>query len=137
VLFLQVSTGKSRFFNGAVNRRPGVDVILFDCPENLPVLGILSVATEVPTWNNDTEYEAMQSVFVFAERHLQDHGCLIIIHSFSVDSKSAILGLSAVYPMLKKKKEWLGMNRLHLISALDNKTTVSVMEFPPKIDAIS
>jgi hypothetical protein len=136
-ILLQVSVGKTRSINGAPNRRPGVDVIMFDCPENLPVPGVSRVQNEVPVWNEDTEYEAMHSVFAFAERHLQDHGCLVITHSFSVASKSAILGLLEIYPRLKKKKEWLGMNRLWLTSASDTTTTVSVMQYRKSDDVIS
>jgi len=114
-----------------------VDVILFDCSENLPVPEISSAQNDIPAWNEDTEYEAMHSVFAFAERHLQDHGCLVITHAFSVASKSAIVGLCEIYPMLKKKKEWLGMNRLWLTSATDITTTVSVIQYRKGNDVIS
>jgi len=112
-----------------------VDVILFDYSENLPIPVVLSAQNEIPTWNEDTEYKAMHSMFAFAERHLQDYGCLVITHAFSVASKSAILGLYEIYPILTKK-EWLGMNRLHLTSAMDNTTTVSVMQYPEGNDVI-
>jgi hypothetical protein len=111
-------------FYGVPNARPGVDLIFFDCPENLPVPGLSSPSTKVPDWNADVENEALQAAFQFAFKHLQDHGCMIVFHSWSADVRGDILGLCEAYRMVKKK-EWWGMNRLHLTSALDTITTVN------------
>lgn len=124
VTSLQFSVGKSRIFNGVAKSKPALDLVFFDCQENLPVPGVSSPPTTVPAWNEDKEYEDLQSAFAFAELHLHDDGCMIVFHSFSAVSKGNIIGLCETYQMLKKK-EWLGMNRLHLTSALDVTTTVS------------
>ena len=121
---LQFSKGKSRKFHGVAMSKPALDLVLFDCQENLPVLGVSFPPTTVPAWNEDKEYEDLQSAFAFAELHLHDDGCMIVFHSFSAASKGNIIGLCETYQMLKKK-EWLGMNRLHLTSAVDVTTTVS------------
>jgi len=78
----------------------------------------------------------MHSVFAFVEKHLWDHGFFICIHLFSMASKNAILEPCEMYSMIKKKKECLGMNQLHLTSALDNTTTVSIMQYHEESDSI-
>jgi hypothetical protein len=120
-----MSTGKARVYDNKVTHHPSVDLILFDCQENLPVPGVSFPATHVPTWNSDIEYEAIAMAFFFAEKHLQDHGCIVIFHSWSADAKGVIAGLCESYPTFVKKKEWMGMNRVHLTSALDKTTTVN------------
>jgi hypothetical protein len=116
--------GKARVFGGVVNRWPGFDLMLFDCQENLPVPDVSTRANHVPYWNSDPEYNMINEAFFFAEKHLQDHGCIVVFHSWSVDAKSTIAGLCEGYPTMVKKKEWMGMNRVHLTSAIDQKNTV-------------
>ncbi len=110
-------------FHGKLNRWPGLDLIIIDCQENLPVPGVSSPPTVIPSWNADEGYDALQNAFVFAEKHLQDNGAFIIIHSYSTDSKANIAGLCDTYSMIVRK-EWMGMNRLHLSSAFDPSSTV-------------
>jgi hypothetical protein len=119
-----MGVGKSRVFDGVVNQWPGFDLMLFDCQENLPMLGVSSADTEVPSWNSDPEYKMISEAFFFAEQHLQDHGCIVVFHSWSMDAKSTIAGLCDGYPVMVKKKEWMGMNRVHLTSPIDQNNTV-------------
>jgi hypothetical protein len=123
-----MAAGKNRVYDGVVNSCPGVDLILFDCPENLPVPEISFPMHAIPPWNSDEECEALNNVFLFAEKHLQDHGCLIVFHSRCGASKSNIAGLCLLYPTLVEKEDWLGMNRMHLTSPLDKTTTVRFWE---------
>lgn len=125
----QWSAGKARTFGGNVTRKPLVDLIFFDCQENLPVPDVSSPAHAVPAWNSDPEYDALQNAFLFAEDHLQDHGCMVVFHSYCVASKGVIQGLCEAYPSLVKKTDWLGINRVHLTSALDKTTTVCSSKF--------
>jgi len=67
-----MSGGKPHMFNGVPNVRLGVNIVFFDNPDNLPLLGLSSLLDEVLKWNKDMEEEALQLVFNFAERHLQD-----------------------------------------------------------------
>ena len=62
--------------------------------------------------------------FDFADQHLQDGGALIIIHPFRLSTKSNILGYCKSYGF-EIRKEWWGMNRLHLTSAVHPTSTVS------------
>ena len=119
-----MAVGNPKVYNGVVNRWPGFDLMLFDCQENLPVPGVSFPATDVPDWNSDPEYNMIFQAFSFAEKHLFDHGCIVVFHSWSMDAKSTIAGLCEAYPKLVKKKEWMGMNRVHLTSAIDKTSTV-------------
>ncbi len=87
-------------------KKPLVDLVLFDCQENLPVPGVSSPPTAVPAWNEDPDFDGLQSAFAFAETHLQDHGCMIVFHSFCANSKAIIAGLCETYHMVKKKSGW-------------------------------
>jgi hypothetical protein len=111
-------------FEGVLNARPGVDVIFIDCPENLPVPGLSSPANEVPKWNADPEDEALQLACSFAAEHLQDDGCIIVFHSYSIRSRQNIAGVCQTYDLVKRK-DWMGMNRMHLTSAIDNTMMVN------------
>lgn len=111
-------------YNGVLNRRRGMDLVLFDCHENLLVPSLSDPPEVVSLRNADEEYEALQLAFEFAIMHLQDYGCMIAFHSFSSKSKANIAGLYDTYNLVKKK-EWLGINCLHLTSVVDVTTTVS------------
>jgi len=59
--------GKARVYDGVVNCCPGFDLMLFDCQENLLVPRISILATYVPLWNKDAEYEMIGMAAFFAE----------------------------------------------------------------------
>ncbi len=128
-LLWQMAVGKARVYNGVVNQRPGFDHMLFDCQENLPMPGVSFPENHVPYWNSDLEYNMIYQAFFFAQKHLQDHGCIVVFHSWSMDAKSTIAGLCQEYPNMVKKKEWMGMNRVHLTSAIDQTSTVRFYTF--------
>ena len=94
-----------------------------DQPEGLPVPGISNPISSVPLWNQDSK-EWLEPIFDFADQHLQDGGALIIIHPFRLSTKSNILGYCKSYGF-EIRKEWWGMNRLHLTSAVHPTSTVS------------
>lgn len=125
-MFLQMVVGKARVYDGVVNRCPGFDLMLFDCQENLPVPGVSFPATSVPSWNKDVEYEMISMAMFFAEKHLQDHGAMVVFHPWSVEAKGVIAGLCKIYPTMVVKKEYMGMNRVHLTSGFDQSSMVSL-----------
>ena len=105
------------------NARAGVDVIFIDCPENLPVPGLSKPPHVVPAWNADPDNEALQFMCSFAAEHLHDDGCIVLFHSYSRKSKENIAGVCEAYNLVQKK-DWMGMNRMHLTSTIDNAKTV-------------
>jgi hypothetical protein len=100
-----------------------VDLMIVDMPEGLPVPGISIPASSVPQWNHEPR-ELLQPIFDFADQHLQDDGALIIIYPFRSATKSKILGYCKSYGF-EVKKDWWGMNRLHLTSPTNPLVTVS------------
>jgi hypothetical protein len=119
-----MAPGKACTYDGIVNRHPRVDLLLFDCQENLPVPEVSFPMHLVPAWNSDPEYEVLNNAFLFVETHLQDSGCMIVFHSWCAASKGVIVGLCNAYPELVQKSEWVGYNQMHLTFALDKRTTV-------------
>jgi len=101
-----------------------VDLIIFDCQENLPVPGCSFPATTILAWNKDDEYEAIQMAFLFADMHLQDHGCMIVFHSYWTNSFGVIQGLGEAYLTFVKKYDWLGANQAYLTSTVDHSALV-------------
>ena len=112
------------------NARAGLDVIFIDCPENLPVPGVSKPAHVVPAWNADADDEALKFMCTFAIEHLHDDGCIVLFHSYSRKSKENIAGVCEAYNLVQKK-DWMGMNRMHLTSAIDNAKTVTSINIPP------
>ena len=74
-----------------MSKYPLVDLIIFDCQENLPVP--LISEKDVPSWNLDEVCAGMQNAFQFAEDNLQDNGCVLVFHSYSLQSRRMFAGL--------------------------------------------
>ena len=116
-------------FEGVPNARAGVDVIFIDCSKNLPVPGLSKPPHVVPTWNANPNNEALPLMCSFATEHLHDDGCIVLFHSYSMKSKENIAGVCEAYNLVKKK-DWMGMNRMHLTSAINNAKTVTSINIP-------
>ena len=101
-----------------------MDLMIVDMPEGLVVPGVSNPASTVPKWNQEPR-EFLQPVFDFADQHLQDDGALIIIYPFRSATKSKILDYCKSYGF-EVKKDWWGMNRLHLTSPTNPLLTVSL-----------
>ena len=119
---LQANVGKPRSLDGRVSKEPLVDLIIFDCQENLPVPFISE--KDVPSWNSDPACAGMQNAFQFAEDNLQDNGCVLVFHSYSLQSRRMFAGLQNVFKKLVMKKEWLAFNHLDLASGITPGHTV-------------
>ncbi len=101
-----------------------MDLIIADLPEGLPVPGISNPPSYVPAWNIESE-DWFQTIFDFADHHLQDDGAIILFHPFRMSAKSNILGYCSTYGFAVRK-EWWGMNKLHLTSPINPNLTVSL-----------
>jgi hypothetical protein len=120
---MQHQGARSRRYNGVVNAKTTLDLIIVDVPEDLPVPTVSEPADAIPPWNQSVD-SLLEATFVFAEDYLQDDGAMIVIHPFQVDAKSTILGYCIEYSF-ETRKEWLCMNRLHLCSPLNRTLIVS------------
>ena len=104
-----------------------MDLVIFDCQENLPVPLISD--KRIPSWNSDPTYAGMQNAFHFAEENLQDNGCVLVFHSYSLQLWRMFAGLQKVFKKLVMKKEWLAFNQLDLASGVTPGQTVSFFKF--------
>lgn len=121
-----MDAGKPRSFEGRVSQEPLVDLIIYDCEEDLPVP--LISEKDVPSWNSDPSRGGMQNAFQFAEDNLQDNGCVLVFHSYSLESRRMFAGLKNVFKKLVMKKEWLAFNHLDLASGTNPGHTVSFLK---------
>ena len=135
IILLQHSSGRSRMHKGSSKPHPCVDLILVDIPEGLPIPGISNPADSIPPWNEDSKIW-LNPIFEMADQHLQDDGAMILIHPFRVSTKSNLLGYLKSWGY-EIKKEWWGMNRLHLTSGINPLLTVSIFIFFIVIEMLS
>lgn len=122
---MQHSKDKTRHYKGSTEDHPCLDLVIVDMPEGLPVPGVSNPANSIPAWNQDSK-EWLQPIFDFADQHLHDDGAIILFHPFRLATKSNILGYYKSYGF-EIRKEWWGMNRLHLTSPSNPAVTVSLI----------
>ena len=69
----------------------------------------------------------------FAEESLQDNGCILVFHSYSLQSRRMFAVMQNVFKKLVMKKEWLAFNQLDLASGITSGQTVS---YPLKYNVV-
>lgn len=97
--------------------------MILDIPDDLPVPHVSSPSTEVPEWNK-LRPKLLDNVFDFASAHLQDAGAILLFFSDDLKLKATLKGFNNTYGFTIFR-EWMGINRLRMISARDNSSTVS------------
>ena len=75
----KVGFGRTRRVSSPQCKDTGLDLIIADIPENLPVPGILAPFTSVPTWNMRPE-EYVESIFEFGDAYLHDNAAILLFH---------------------------------------------------------
>jgi len=55
-------------------------------------------------WNSNKKYKAIVMAFFLAEKHLQDHGCIVVFHSWCANLKGIIVELCKTYPIMVRKR---------------------------------
>jgi len=81
----------------------------------------------VPKWNVQS-HTWLQEVFEFVDGYIHDDKALIIIHPWKGKTRNDTLGYASSYSFLKKK-DWWGMNRLHLASPVSPSSTIFLCQF--------
>jgi hypothetical protein len=104
-------------------KRTGVDLVIVDIPNGLPIPELSSPQSFVPKWNKRKK-GFLEVLFDFANSHLHDKGAIILFFSDDLDVKADLKGLMSAYGFLTFK-EWMGVNRLRMTSARDPSKTVS------------
>jgi hypothetical protein len=114
---MQYKPDRIRAYKGVASKGIGVDLMLFDIPENLPVSNMSSLPSSIPDWNQ-MHKDLLVSVFDFAGGHVHDDGILLFFLLDDLKLKATLQGYMEVYHFLVYQ-EWMGVNWLRLTSARD------------------
>jgi hypothetical protein len=120
---VQYKSDKAHAFKGIQGTTGGVDLMIVDIPEGLPVPMVSSPPTSVPGWNS-TDKNFLPLVFDFGSSFVHDNGALLLFHKDDFKLRADIRGFAKAYHF-SILKEWTGINRLPITSARDVSKTVS------------
>ena len=132
---VQHKSDKARALKGVQAASGGVDLMVVDIPEDLPVPMVTSPASSVPEWNRLPE-RFVETVFEIASRLVHDNGVLLLFHPDDLQMRADIRGCMTAYHF-SLFKEFMGVNRLPLTSARNASKTVSescILKFTMIID---
>ena len=104
----------------------GIDLLIADVLENLPVLVVPSSA--IPDWNRRSE-DYFEVLFTFAAAHLHDDAVLLVIHPNDPTINNALRNWSFTLDF-ELVRDWWGLNGLHLVSLVDPQKTVWLLSIP-------
>jgi hypothetical protein len=120
---VQHKSDKARAFKGKQGSTGGIDLMIVDIPEGLPVPMVSSPPTVVPDWNSDDK-NFLAMVFDMGSSLVHDNGVLLLFHKDDLKLRADIRGSAKAYHF-KILKEWTGINRLPMTSARDVSKTIS------------
>jgi hypothetical protein len=120
---VQYKFDKARAFRGILDASAGVDLMIIDIPEGLPVPMVSSPASSVPEWNKRGD-GFLQMVFDFASGLVHDNGVLLLFHLDDLQMRADIRGCMKAYHF-SFFKEFMGVNCLQLTSARNASKIVS------------
>jgi hypothetical protein len=120
---VQLKSDKARAFKGVQGTTSGVDLMIVDIPEGLPVSMVSSPHLSVPERNSEDK-NFLPMVFDFGSFLVHDNGALLLFHKDDLKLRADIRGYANAYHF-KILKEWTGINWLPLTSARDVSKTVS------------
>jgi hypothetical protein len=120
---VQYKFAKACAFKGKQDTTGGVDLMIVDIPEGLPIPMVSSSPTSVPEWNSDDK-NFLAMLFDMGSSLVHDNGVLLLFHKDDLKLKADIKGSAKAYHF-KILKEWMQINRLPMTSTRDASKTVS------------
>jgi hypothetical protein len=120
---VQHKSDKARTFKGVEATKGGIDLMVVDIPEDLPVPTVTSPGSSIPEWNKLPD-RFVETVFEIASGLVHDNGVLLLFHPDHLQMKADIRGCLKPYNF-SLFKEIMGVNRLPLTSARNASKTVS------------
>ena len=120
---IEHKSDKARAFRDIQGTSAGVDLMIMDVPEGLPVPMVSDPASSILEWNKLPE-RFVETVFEFASGLVHDNGVLLLFHPDDLQMKGDIRGCMKAYHF-SLFKEFMGVNRLQLTSAMNASKTVS------------
>ena len=79
IYVVQVGANRTFYFQGIPKATPAVDLVIADIPEGLPVPGISTPSSSIPSWNAKSD-KFLLVLFSFCMQYLHDDGVLLIFH---------------------------------------------------------
>ena len=122
---VQYKSDKARAFRGVP--RTGVDLMIVDIPEGLPVPMVSTPPTSVPAWNSE-DVNFLPISFALGSTLVHDDGVLLLFHKDDLKLRALIRSTAKAYHF-SMLKEWTGINRLPITSARDKSKTVRDYRF--------
>jgi hypothetical protein len=120
---VQYKSDKARAFKGVQGTTGGVDLMIVDIPEGLPVPMVSSPPSSVPQWNSEDK-NFLPILFVLGSSLVHDNGVLLLFHKDDPKFRASIRGFVKAYHF-SIMKDWTGINCLPITSARDVSKTVS------------
>jgi hypothetical protein len=114
---------KACAFRGVKGSIGGIDLMIVNIPEGLPVPMVSFLPTSVPKWNSEDK-NFLTMLFEFGSSLAHDNGVLLLFHKDDLKLKADIRGFANAYHF-SILKEWTGINRLPITSARNASKTVS------------
>jgi hypothetical protein len=124
---VQYKSDKARAFKGVQGTAGGVDLMIVDIPEGLPVPMVSSPPTSVPLWNSEDK-NFLPILFALGSSLVHDNGVLLLIHKDDPKFRASIRGFAKAYHF-SIMKDWTGINRLPITSARDASKIVNDSRF--------
>jgi hypothetical protein len=93
---VQHKSDKAHAFNGVQGTTTGIDLMIVDIPEGLPVPIVSSLPTSVPVWNSANE-NFLPLVFDFGSSLVHDNGALLLFHKDDLKLRADIKGYAKAY----------------------------------------
>jgi hypothetical protein len=112
---VQHKSDKARAFKGVHGTIGGVNLMIVDIPEGLPVPMVSSLPTSVLGWNS-TDKNFLPLVFDFGSSLIHDNGALLLFHKDDLKLRADIKGFAKAYHF-SILKEWTEIDRLPITSA--------------------
>jgi hypothetical protein len=120
---MQHKSDKARAFKEKQGTTGGVDLMIVDMLEGLPISMVSSSPTSVPKWNSDDK-NFLAMLFDMKSSLVHDNGMLLLFHKDDLKLRADIRGHSKAYHF-SIFKEWTRINRLPITNARDASKTVS------------
>jgi hypothetical protein len=79
VYVVQVGANRTFYFQGVPKATPTLDLVIADISEGLPVPGISTPSSSIPSWNAKSD-KFFLVLFSFCMQYLHDDGVLLIFH---------------------------------------------------------
>lgn len=121
---LQVGADRPRQVSSEKCKHSGLDLIIVDIPENLPVPGISTGNSTIPQWNVRPE-KFVDTVFEFADNFIHDNAALLLFHANDRELQLEIEDCATTYDF-KVLMDWWALNELPLALPRDPTSTVTI-----------